>query len=246
MILLAVATLAAIALLPKHADARFGGGFGGGGFHGSNGGSSGFHFGGDGFGGGNLGHSSWSDSNDNHHDYGSGNSSYHPDSDFSSDDAYHPNGNTPYSANQTRYNEAQSMNQTRYSEAHSLQHQHYENESNLSQQHYNQATNLQSNSSGKWDPYGGCCESSGGSEAGAAALGMVGGMALGATMEAAAVPRQSTTIVENVSSLGMVPIGTILPVLPTGAFSTQVNGTYYYYYNGTYYKPMFSGSQWFT
>src|SRR5437868_11342848 len=42
---------------------------------------------------------------------------------------------------------------------------------------------------------------------------------------------------------GMVPIGTMLPVLPAGAFSTQVNGTYYYYYNDTYYKPVFSGSQ---
>jgi acyl dehydratase len=72
---------------------------------------------------------------------------------------------------------------------------------------------------------------------------MVGGMALGATMEAAAAPRQPATIIENVSPPGMVPIGTTVSMLPAGAFSTQVNGTDYYYYNGTYYRPVFSGSQ---
>ena len=108
------------------------------------------------------------------------------------------------------------MNQTRYNEADSLQRQHYQSESALLQQHYNQARNLPSNSSGNWDPYGGCCGSSG-SSAGAAALGMVGGMALGATMESAATPRQPT-IVENLATPGTVPIGNNGADTPCGRF----------------------------
>jgi hypothetical protein len=38
-------------------------------------------------------------------------------------------------------------------------------------------------------------------------------------------------------------IGTTVPVLPSGATATQVNGTDYYYSNGSYYKPVFNGSQ---
>ena len=99
MILIAAATLAAIALLGKPAHARFGGGFrgfgGGGGFHGFNGGSGGgFHFGGDGFAGGNTLHTSWSQ----------GASSFHSESDYSlrsPGNAYHPNRTT---ARQTAYN----------------------------------------------------------------------------------------------------------------------------------------------
>lgn len=148
-----------------------------------------------------------------------------------------------HSTNQTgRYNEANSMNQSRYNEAQSMQNQHYQNESALSHQQYNQASNLQSNSNRYWgDPYGGCCGSSGGSGAGAAALGMVGGMAMGATMESAMQPRQSTTIVENAAP--PLQYAAPLPYLPPGATPTQMNGSEYFYSNGTYYKPEFNGSQ---
>jgi hypothetical protein len=124
-----------------------------------------------------------------------------------------------------------------------MQNQHYQSENALCQQHYNETSNLQSNSSGNGDPYWGCCGASGGSTAGAAALGMMGGMAMGATMESAANTRQPTTVVENVSTSAPMPIGTTLPVLPAGATATEVNGADYYYSNGTYYRPEFNGSQ---
>jgi hypothetical protein len=225
--------LAVIGLLSMPAYARFGrGGFGGGGF---GRGGGGFRMGGDGFAGGNPSHTAWSQ----HSGYSSRYSSYHPSAQY---------GTTPHqsasNANQTRYNEAQSMNQTRYSEAQSMQNKHYQSQSALSHQQYNQASNLQSNSSGHWgDPYGGCCGSSGGSTAGAAAVGMMGGMAMGATMESAVTPRQPTTVVENVAPSAPMPYGTTLPYLPPGATPTQVNGMDCYYSNGTYYRPVFNGSQ---
>ena len=137
-----------------------------------------------------------------------------------------------------------SLNQSRYNEAQSMQNEHYQNESALSHQQYNQARNLQSNSNGYWDPYGGCCGSSGGSAAGAAAAGMVGGMAMGAAMRSAATPQQPTTVVENVAPpAAPMPYGMTLPYLPPGATPTQVNGINCYYSNGTYYRPVFNGSQ---
>ena len=245
--------LSVVGLFCIPAQARFGGGFAGGGFGRAGGG---FRMGGDGFAGGNPSHAAWSHPDYSSHPYGS---SYHP-AYGSSSSSYHPNSTNYenyHNTNQTaRYNEANSMNQNRYNEAQSMQNQHYQNESSLSHQQYNQASNLQSNSNGNWDPYGGCCGSSGGSAAAGAAVGMMGGMAMGATMESAAQPRQSTTIVENAPpayggppayappSYGGPPAyGAPLPYLPPGATPAQMNGSEYFYSNGTYYKPEFNGSQ---
>jgi hypothetical protein len=221
-----------IGLLNGLAYARFGGGFAGGGFGRAGGG---FRMGGDGFAGGNPSHTAWSHPDYSSHPYGSSYSGYHPNS---------SNFESSQSTNQTaRYNEANSMNQTRYNEAQSMQNQHYQNESSLSHQQYNQASNLQSNSNGNWgDPYTGCCGNSGGSAAAGAAIGMMGGMAMGATMESAMQPRQSTTIVEN-NAAPPPAYAAPLPYLPPGATPTQINGSEYFYSNGTYYKPEFNGSQ---
>jgi hypothetical protein len=105
------------------------------------------------------------------------------------------------------------------------------------------------NSNG-YSPTAVCCGSSGGSsggsEAGAAALGMVGGMAVGAALDLAAAPKQPTTIIENVGApvtAGPIPIATMIPMLPANASPTQIDGQYYYYYNSSYFKPIFDGSQ---
>jgi hypothetical protein len=66
---------------------------------------------------------------------------------------------------------------------------------------------------------------------------------MGAAMESAARPQEPTTVIENVGTPAPLPVGTTVPVLPPGATSTQVNGTYYYYANGSYYRPVFNGSQ---
>ena len=65
---------------------------------------------------------------------------------------------------------------------------------------------------------------------------------MGATMESAMQPRQSTTIVEN-NEAPPPAYATPLPYLPPGATPTQINGSEYFYSNGTYYKPEFNGSQ---
>jgi len=205
------AVLLAVGLFSRPAHSRLGG-FGGG--YGRAGG--GFRMGGDGFAGGNPSYTAWSHPN-----------SYYPNS--SNFQGFH-------NTNQTaRFNEANSMNQSRYNEEQSMQNEHYQNESALSHQQYNQASNLESNSN--YDPYGGCCGSSGGS----AAAGMMGGMAMGATMESAVQPRQSTTIVENAAPAPQYAAP--LSYLPPGATPTQMNGSQYFYSNGTYYKPEFNGSQ---
>ena len=146
-----------------------------------------------------------------------------------------------YSSNQAaRFNQMNSMNQTRYNQAQSMQNKSYQNRSTLSQQRYNQAGNLQSNQ--KYYPsYGGCCGSSGSSNAGAAALGMMSGMAMGSAMGSAR--RQQPSTIVNVQAPPATPYGTAAPGLPPGATPVQVNGSYYYYSNGTYYKPEFNGSQ---
>ena len=149
------------------------------------------------------------------------------------------------SSHQQYEEQMQKSNQQFASQA---QQQSYQNQHNLENQRYNANTSYMNTANNNgWDPYGGCCggSSSGISSGGAAALGMAGGMAMGAAMESAAQPRQPTTIVENVGgpATGPVPIGTTVPVLPAGANPTQVNGQYYYYANGTYYKPVFNGSQ---
>ena len=67
---------------------------------------------------------------------------------------------------------------------------------------------------------------------------------MGAAMESEARPQQPTTVVEEVPTApAPLPMGATVPALPPGASPTQINGTYYYYANGTYYKPVFNGSQ---
>ena len=97
---------------------------------------------------------------------------------------------------------------------------------------------------------------SGGEVAGAAALGAVGGMAVGSMMTASAA-QPSTTIVENnpygytpppygyapPPAYGPPPVGTTVYVLPPGAYSATVNGQSYMYGNGAYYKTYYNGSQ---
>jgi hypothetical protein len=39
------------------------------------------------------------------------------------------------------------------------------------------------------------------------------------------------------------PMGASLPSLPVGASPVTINGTQYFFSNGTYYKPFFNGSQ---
>jgi hypothetical protein len=74
-------------------------------------------------------------------------------------------------------------------------------------------------------------------------------MAVGSAVTSAAESRQQqpTTIIENVGAPGSagapMPIGSTIPVLPASASPTQINGQYYYYYNGSYFKPVFNGSQ---
>jgi hypothetical protein len=228
MTVVSMAVLAVFSLLTLPAHARFGGGFAGGGFGRAGGG---FRMRGDAFAGGNPSHTAWSHPDYNSHPYGSSYNSYHPNS--SNYESFHSTNET------ARYNEANSMNQSRYNEAQSMQNQHYQNQSALSHQQYNQASNLQSNSN--YNPYNGCCSSSGGSAAAGAAVGMMGGMAMGATMESAMQPRQSTTIVENAAPAPAYAAP--VPYLPPGATPTQVNGMEYFYSNGTYYKPEFNGSQ---
>jgi hypothetical protein len=158
----------------------------------------------------------------------------------SSSSAYHPYGTNPQAS-------AYAMNQTRYNEASSLQQQQMENEKQEENQRYNANMSYMNTANNNgWEPYGGCCGSSGysgGAVAGAAAVGMVGGMAMGAAAESAAVPQQPTTIIENVGAPAAMPIGTTMTSMPPNISPTQINGQYYYYYNSTYFKPVFNGSQ---
>jgi hypothetical protein len=108
---------------------------------------------------------------------------------------------------------------------------------------------------GGYGPYGGCCSNGGGSSTGevlgAAALGAVGGMAVGSMMTANAQSQApSTTIIENNQPYGYQPapygppaMGSTVYSLPPGAFPTTINGSTYYMANGVYYKPFYSGSQ---
>ena len=111
------------------------------------------------------------------------------------------------------------------------------------------------NNGGGYGSYNDCCSdgdgSSTGEALGAAALGAVGGMAVGSMMTANAQSQApTTTIVENNPPYGYQPaaygtpaVGTTLYSLPAGAFPTTINGTTYYMANGVYYKPFYSGSQ---
>jgi hypothetical protein len=262
-LLVLMATVALAAAVPE-ANARFGGGgFRGGGFGGFPGGG-GFHgFGGDGFGGGRFGgggsrgglfghgglfgggglfsHSS-GDRASGQHSSGSGDS-WRPPSDTSETAGQsHPNAGTDY---QTYHANQQTEQQEQYNEANTLQSNRYNEASSIQKNRNNEANYLQANSN--YNPYGDCCYdggSSAGTALGAAALGAVGGMAVG------------SAIANNNQNLEAVPaynydspppaapaLGTTVFSLPRRAYSTTIDGSTYYVNGSTYYKPFYSGSQ---
>ena len=260
-----LAAIAAVGLLEVNpAQARWGrggGGWGGGGgsrrgggggFRGFGGGGSGFHFGGDGFGGGDTSHNSWSQGSSSHSQYGSysnsGNQykSEHPSNTTNTYNQYntansssHPYGTTPQ---EQTYN----LNQTRYNEASTLQQQQYQNEKSEENQRYNANMSYMNTANNNgWEPYGGCC---GYSEVWR--LGCWRQRLWAWSAEWPLEPRWNRQRPQGSQrrSLGTwrgagLPIGTTVPVLPQAQAPTQINGQYYYYSNGSYYKPVFNGSQ---
>lgn len=105
------------------------------------------------------------------------------------------------------------------------------------------------------NPYSNCCwggGSSGGSEAGAAGMGEIGGMALGTAIGAATRP--STALLEenppaycywrnSPPSYGYPPQPSASAYsLPAGAFLTTINGSTHYLNGSTHYEPFYSGS----
>jgi hypothetical protein len=101
-----------------------------------------------------------------------------------------------------------------------------------------------------YGPYGDCCSGgdSTGAVLGAAALGTVGGMAVGSMI--ANENKPTTTVVESYPQYGYQPapygapaLGTTVYSLPPGAIATTISGSTYFTENGVYYKPFYSGSQ---
>ena len=244
-----LAVTISLAITP-HASARWGGGgggfggghFGGGGFGGGHSGGGGFRgFGGDGFGGGSFGHNSFGGSSSWNH---SGNSSSWQHS---------GQGYNTYHSNQM------AEQQSRYNEANTLQ----ENQEKTEKSMHNSTMNTINNNVGEtnwsgggggggyYGPYGGCCSDGGsstGTALGAAALGAVGGLAVGSMI--ANENKPTTTVVENYPAYGYQPapygapaLGTTVYSLPQGAIATTINGSTYFTENGVYYKPFYSGSQ---
>ncbi|MBV8135484.1 MAG: hypothetical protein JO121_07580 [Deltaproteobacteria bacterium] len=259
-VLVLIATVALAAAAPE-ANARFGGGGfrGGGGFGGFRGGG-GFHgFGGDGFGGGRFGgggshHGLFGGGGPSSHssgeqDFGqhssNGGDSWHPPSDTSETAGEsHPNASTGY---QTYHANQQTEQQERYNEAGTLQTNQYNEANTVQKNRNNEANYLQSNSN--YNPYGDCCNDGGsdvGTALGAAALGTVGGMAIGSALgnneNAQAAPTYN--YYSDYSAPPAAPtLGTTVYSLPPGAYSTEINGSTYYVSGSTYYKPFYSGSQ---
>jgi hypothetical protein len=154
----------------------------------------------------------------------------------------HPNAGNDY---QTYHTNQQTEQQEKYSEANTLQTNRYNEATSIQKNRNNEANYLQSNSN--YNPYGGCCYD-GGSDAGmalgAAALGAVGGMAVGAAIA------NNNQNLEDVPYSDYSPpppaapaLGTTVYSLPPGAYSTEINGSTYYVNGSTYYKPYYSGSQ---
>jgi hypothetical protein len=255
---LILVTTLLVASVPQ-AFARFGGGggrgggfgggggrsFGGGGF----GGGGGRSFGGDGFGGGSFGHSSSGGGSQSHGGYGSSGSQYHP----SSSSENESNASSAHQNNQqSRYNEYNTNQQTKYNEANTLQTNQEDTEKSMHNSTMNTVNNSYNYQNG--GSYG-CCydddSSSTGEALGAAALGAVGGVAVGSMMTANAQAKApTTTVVENYPPYGYQPVpsgppamGSTVYSLPPGAYETTVNGSTYYMANGVYYKPFYSGSQ---
>jgi hypothetical protein len=258
-------TVALAAAVPE-ANARFGGGgFRGGGFGGFRGGG-GFHaMGGDGFGGGRFGdgesHGGLFGGGGSHHglfgggglfshssgdqdlgQHSSSGGSWHPPSDTSETAGEsHPNAGADY---QTYHTNQQNEQQGRYNEANTLQTNRYNEANTIQKNRNNEANYLQSNSN--YNPYGDCCYDGGsdaGTALGAAALGTVGGMAVGA-----AIANNNQNLEDVPYSYYSPPpaapaLGTTVYSLPPGSYSTEINGSTYYVNGSTYYKPYYSGSQ---
>jgi hypothetical protein len=111
----------------------------------------------------------------------SGGDSWHPRSDTSETAGEsHPNAGTDY---QTYHTNQQTEQQGQYNEANTLQTNRYNEANTIRKNRNNEANYLQSNSN--YNPYGDCCYDGGsdtGTALGAAALGTVGGMAVGAAI----------------------------------------------------------------
>jgi hypothetical protein len=243
------------------------GGGGGGGFHGfggggGEGGGGGFHgFGGDGFGGGSMSHSYSGSNSWDHSSSGSGYNSFENKSGNTYNSYKSPagsgssyGGSSNKSADYNTYNANQeAQQQANYNEANSLQHNQEATEETM---HNDTLTTVNNNvgdtNYNGGNPYGNCCSDGGGSDTGevlgAAALGAVGGMAVGSMMTSAAQSQApTTTIIQNAPPYGYPsappPLGTTLYALPPGAYATSVNGSTYYYAGSTYYRSYFNGSQ---
>jgi hypothetical protein len=230
-------TVAALAMVGAHdAYARWGrGGFGGGGFGGGSGFRGGGGFGGGRFGGDGFNRGAWGGRQGSwQHQGGNSNWQSHQNQ-YGSSDQPHASASTAYD---TYHQNQQEEQQERYNEANTLQ----ENNLQAQKEMHNQTWSTVNNNWGS-GPYSDCCWGSSGDSAGAAMLGAVGGMALGATMASAGnrQPSSSTTIIEN--NPAPPPIGTTVYSLPPGATATTVNGSTYFVSGSTYYRPFYSGSQ---
>jgi hypothetical protein len=240
-----LAAIAALAIIsPSPAIARWGGGgFGGGGFGGGGGfRGGGGRFGSDGFNRGAWGgdrQGSWQqhqggDQNWQSHQGGSQNWQ-HQNQYGSSSSSPHASASTAYNTYHQNQVEEQ---QAQYNEMNTLQ----QNNEQTQKEMHNQTMSTLNNNWGS-GPYSDCCWGSSGDSAGAAMMGMMGGMAMGATMASAAnkQPSSNTTIIEN----GPPPpaMGTMVYSLPPGATATTVNGSTFFVSGSTYYRPFYSGSQ---
>lgn len=86
-----------------------------------------------------------------------------------------------------------------------------------------------------------------------AAVGAVAGMAVGAAIASSAQPAYPSTVVvqqpapvyvqqPTYVTQGNLPLGTQVATVPAGSNSMVVNGTNYYQYGATWYKPYFGSS----
>jgi len=272
-VLVLMATIALATAAPEANARFGGGGFRGGGFSGFRGGSGFHGFGGDGFGGGRFGdggsrrglfgggglfhrgasgggmfgggglfsHSSGDRGDLGQHSSSGGDSWRPPSGTSETAGESHPNAGTDY---QTYHTNQQTEQQGRYNEANTLQTNRYNEANTIQKNRNNEANYLQSNSD--YNPYGDCCYDGGsdaGTALGAAALGTVGGMAVGAALA------NNNQNLENVPYSYYSPppaapaLGSTVYSLPPGAYSTEINGSTYYVSGSTYYKPYYSGSQ---
>ena len=83
---------------------------------------------------------------------------------------------------------------------------------------------------------------SGGCYGCAAAAGAVVGMAVGAAIASSAPPPAVYVQQPTYVAQGNLPIGTQVATVPVGSNSMVVNGTNYYQYGATWYRPFFGSS----